>query len=68
MKTNFTFQIVKKFRCFSPNNICEIVILIVIPMLFFLAIDGECVVVIFRVSLESVPHIPSWWDMPSATW
>ena len=68
MKTNFTFQIVKKFCCFSTNNICEIVIFIVIPMLFFLAIDRECVVVKLGVPLEGVPLIPSWWDMPNATW
>ena len=63
-----TFQIVKEFSRLSPDNICKIIILIVIPMLFLLAIDGECVVVKLGVPLEGVPLIPSWWDMPNATW
>ena len=68
-KHHTSYQDISCGFCF-PSFILRtrLCILIVIPMLFFLAIDRECVVVKLGVPLEGVPLIPSWWDMPNATW
>ena len=58
-----TIWFVKKIRRLFPNDISEVVIVIVISMFFLSAIDGQWVIVILGVSLEGGPSIPSRWNM-----
>ena len=50
----------QKLQGFASDDVCQVVVLVDVSMPLSLAIDGQGVVVVFRVAHKAGPPVPAW--------